>query len=136
MENLTPEWDARQKADRQVVIAGETFRYRAGVAPEEVLALPELPEKPTVLEQFQQLDALITLFLEEEDAERWHDLRTRKDAPLTGLDVSLISDRLLALASGRPPTKHESSLPSPETNGKTSTEDSSTEQVVVSPTST
>ena len=130
MKDLTPAWTERNAATREVLIAGETFHYRAGLRPEEILALGDVDKDAPQEETFALLDKLIMLLLEPDDHAHWAKLRERGDQPLTGFDIREVFDSLVELAIGRPPTKPSDSSSLPEEPGTISMDGSSPLQAV------
>ncbi len=108
-------FDELLSQERTFVVRGETFTWR-DVRPEILTAFkPETngkdPEDTSVI--WKQLDDQIGLFLVPEDVERWNNLRSREDNPVTIVQINAILEWLVGEQTERP-----TQTPSPSGSGR------------------
>ena len=103
--------------ERTFVVRGETFTWR-DVRP-EILTAFQPTDEPKEGEDadnsgiWKQLDEQIQLFLVPEDAERWANLRSREDNPVTIVQLNAILEWLVGEQTERP-----TQTPSPSGTGR------------------
>jgi hypothetical protein len=125
-------------SEREFVIGGEKFTHRTDdeIWPEMTFGLDELGTGIGEREALKILDQLVLDLIEADGHKRWLKLRERRENPITVADISSLIEWLLEAVTDRPPTLSESSPPTSETNGQSSTESSSPEPAAASVTST
>jgi len=123
MKNFDEERQHRAERDRSFTIGGETFTYRASVAPEKMAAWNEAVTGEVSLGERKWLelyDETILGMLEPGQEEKWASVRNPDlDVPINLRDLTDLMEWLLAEQSGRPT---ESPSDSSETAGETATD--------------
>jgi hypothetical protein len=104
--------------ERTFVVRGETFTWR-DVRPEILTAFQPVEQETKEGEEadnsgiWKQLDEQIQLFLVPEDVERWANLRSREDNPVTIVQLNAILEWLVGEQTERP-----TQTPSPSGTGR------------------
>ena len=102
--------------ERTFVLRGETFTWR-DVRPEILTAFQPTVEDGKEPEDnsgiWKQLDEQIQLFLVPEDVERWTNLRSREENPVTIIQLNAILEWLVGEQTERP-----TETPSPSGSGR------------------
>lgn len=107
MKNFDEERRGRLEADRSFILGGETFTYKASVAPETVLRWSQLTggEIPdlTEVEAIAIYDETVLVFLEEGQNEKWAKVRDPEhEFPLSIGDLRKLIRHLFEVTSDRP----------------------------------
>lgn len=117
MKNFDTERNERASLERKFQMGGETFTYRAGVRPEDILSWFQMRSGETAdeLSQANQVavyDDTILAFLDPGQAEKWARVRAEAEPPISLGDIADLIDWLFEEQAGRP-----TSQPSDSTNG-------------------
>ncbi len=102
------DFDAMLPKDREFTVGGETFHWR-DVRPEALMTFGD----ETKLDGLPLMDAQILLFLEPAQHDRWNELRSRDDRPVTIGQMTAIITWLMEEQTGRP-----TEAPSPSASGR------------------
>lgn len=106
-ERIEKDREERAKADRSFVVCGETFTYRAAVAPETLARYYDMVTGMlttlTNVEALEIIDTTILSFLEPGQEEKWQKIRDPEfENPLTHQELHSLIEGLLRSLSGRP----------------------------------
>lgn len=108
--------EERSQRDRTFQIGGEHFVMRVGVRPEVLAAYDDLTEESTAVDGINVMDEVILSHIEDINGahDRWRELRTRDDDPVTVDDLAALVEWLLAEQTGRPTQRPSASGRGPE----------------------
>lgn len=118
---------------RQFKIGGETFEVHLGLRPEDLFEADQITSASKPQEVVKAIDGMIAMyFTDPAELERWKKVRGNEEDRVTMTELLAVLNWLVSEETGRPPTPVSPSSGSPETNGTTSTENSSNEPVAAS----
>lgn len=110
MKNFDEVRRERIDRDREFIIGGETFAYRAGVRPEVIVPWYQLQSGESLRgenaltqeEQLKVMDDTVIAFLEDGYEEKWRAVRARTETPVTLKDMDSLIEWLIEEGTGRP----------------------------------
>lgn len=129
MKNFDEARAERAERDRSFAIGGETFTYRASVAPEALLAWNEAAGGEVEVgerEWLKLFDETISAFLEPGQDEKWAEVRApERDDPISIEDMTELVRWLFSETTHRPTGQSSGSSDSADDSGTSSKESSS-----------
>lgn len=125
----------REFGDKPFTFGGQLFHVRANVGYLGIKRVAALTEDSTGGETFDAIEASVLSMIDPRDNafERFHDVTTNLDDPITFDDLVELQNWLIGEQTGRPPTPEPASASGPTPIGLSSTAPSSTEPGEVSP---